>query len=60
MNELTTNRSLVVGTAKLNQHEGILTLKFGSKDMLLWKRGFAFVSIEDERLWIRSRLIWFG
>ena len=49
-------------TAKLNQHiysKGILTSKFGSKDMLLWKRVSAFVSTEDENLWILSRLMWF-
>ena len=41
------------------QHKGILTLKFESKDMLLWKRDSSFVSTEDENLWIASRLIWF-
>ncbi|KAL6068694.1 hypothetical protein STEG23_012534, partial [Scotinomys teguina] len=37
----------------------IWTSKFMSKDTLLWKRGFAFISTEDENLWIASRLIWF-
>ncbi|KAL6084029.1 hypothetical protein STEG23_029944, partial [Scotinomys teguina] len=40
-------------------HVCILISKFGSKDMLLWKRGFAFVFTENENLWIGSRLIWF-
>ena len=44
---------------KVNQHKGILTSKFGSKDMLLWKRGSAFVSTGNESLWIPSRLVWF-
>ena len=39
-------RHLILGTAK----KGILTLKYGSKDMLLWKRGSVFVSTEDENL----------
>ena len=49
-------------TCKLNQHicfKGILTSKFGPKDMLVWKRGSAFVYTEDENLWISSRLMWF-
>ena len=57
-NELTTERHFIVGTAKLNQHKGTLTSKFGSKNMLIWKRDPAFVSTEDEKLWIPSRLIW--
>ena len=60
--ELSTERYFIVWAAKLNQHvyykgKGILSSKFGSKDMLLWKRDF--VSTEDENLWISSRLIWF-
>lgn len=31
-------------------------LKFKSKDMLLWRRGFAFVSTGNEGLWIHSGL----
>ena len=38
--------------------KGILTAKFGSKDMWLWKRGSDFVSTEDEKLWFLSKLIW--
>ena len=38
--ELSTERHFIVWAAKLNQHvyyKGIITSKFGSKDMLLWK-----------------------
>ena len=38
--------TFVLGVAKLNQHrylKDILTSKFESKDIVLWKRGFAFV-----------------
>ena len=49
VNELTAERHLIVGAAKLNQHKGILTSKFGSK-YVAWKRGSAFVSTEDEKL----------
>ena len=55
---LTAERHLFLGAAKLDQHKGTLTLKFGSKDMLLWKRGSDFASTEDENLWIPSRLMW--
>ena len=47
--------------AKPNQnvyYNGILTSEFGSKDMMLWKRGSSFVFTEDETLWIASRPIW--
>ena len=54
---LTAERYLIWGIAKLNQHKGILTSKFGSKDMLLWKRGSAFVPTEDKNQWIPSRLM---
>ena len=41
VNELTAERHLIIRAAKLNQHKGILkTSKFGSKDMLLWNRGY--------------------
>lgn len=60
VNKITAERHLVVGDAKLNQHKGTLTSKFGSMDMLLlWKRGSASVFTEDEKLWIPFRLIWF-
>ena len=62
LNFLTAERHLILGAAKLNQHiyfKGILTLKFESKDMLLWKRDSAFVSTEDENLWIPSKLMLF-
>ena len=48
-------RYLYINAAELihNRYfENILT----SKDMLLWRRGFAFVSTENERLWINSEL----
>ena len=48
-------RYLILGTAK----KGILTLKYGPKDFMLWKRGSAFVSTEDENLRIDSRFMWF-
>ena len=57
--ELTIERHFIVWTVKLNQHKGILTSKFESKDMLLWKKGFSFVFTKDENLWIASRLMWF-
>ena len=50
---------MVLGFTKLNQHKGNLTSKFGSKEMLHWKRDSAFVSTEDENLCIVSRLMWF-
>ena len=62
VSELSTERHFIVWAAKLNQHtyhKGILTSGFESKDMLLWKRGSAFISTEDENLWINSRLMWF-
>ena len=60
--ELSTERHFIVWAAKLNQHvyyKGILTSEFGSKDMVLWKRGSSFVFTEDENLWIASRPILF-
>ena len=60
--ELSTERHFIVWSAKLNQHgyyKGIMTSKFGSKDMMPWKRGSSFVFTEDENLWIASRPIWF-
>ena len=62
VNELSTERHFIVWAAKLNQHvyyKGILTSEFGSKDMVLWKRGFLFVFTEDDNLWIASRPIWY-
>ena len=53
VNELSTERYFTVQAAKLNQHIyfiGILTPEFGSKDIVLWKRGSSFVSTEDENL----------
>ena len=46
VNKLSTERHFIVWAAKLHQHiyfKSILTSKFESKDMLLWKRGFVFV-----------------
>ena len=60
VNELTAERQWVAKAAKLNQHiyfKGILILKYVSKDLLLWKSS-AFVSTEDENLWIASRILW--
>ena len=57
--ELHNKRHFIVWTAKLSHHKGILTSEFGSKDLLFWKRGSAFVSTEDRKLWIPYRLIWF-
>ena len=34
----------------------VFTLKFKSKDMLIWGRGYTFVSTGNESLWIHSRL----
>ena len=51
--EQTPERHFIVQTAMLNQHiyfKGFLTSKFESKDMLIWKRGSAFVSTEDKDL----------
>ena len=48
-------RHLITNAAGLIQHtyfENALISKFKSKDMLLWRRNFAFVSTENERLWI--------
>ena len=59
LNFLIAERDLILGAAKLNQHKGILTSKFESRDMLLCKRVSDFVSTEDENLWIPSRLMWF-
>ena len=53
------SRRLIKNVAELIQSiyfENALTLKFKSKDMLLWRRGFAFVFTGNERLIIHSRL----
>ena len=60
--ELSTEKHFIVWAAKLNQHgyyKGIMTFKFGCKDMLLWKRDSSFVFTEDKNLWIASSPIWF-
>lgn len=54
-NELTDEKNFTVGAAKLTNFKGIVTLKFVSKAMLLWKRGPAFIFTEDEKLWNSSR-----
>ena len=36
--------------------ENTLASKLKSKGMLLWRRDFAFVSTENEKLWIHSEL----
>ena len=60
--ELNTERHFIVWSAMLIQHEyyeAILTSEFGSKDMMLWKRGSSFVFSDDETLWIVSIPIWY-
>ena len=60
--ELNTERYFIVWAAKLIQHvcsKGIMTSRFGSKNMMLWKRGSSFVFTEDETLWIASIPIWY-
>ena len=50
---------LLINAAELIQDryfKNILTSKLKSKGMLLWRRDFAFVSTENERLWIHSEL----
>ena len=52
-------RYLLINAAELihdRYFENTLTSKLKSKDMLLWRRGFAFISTENERLWISSEL----
>ena len=59
--ELSTERHFIIWAAKLNQngfHKGIMTSKFGSKNMMLW-RGSSFVFTENETLWIASIQIWY-
>ena len=55
-------RYLFTNAAELIQHrysENSLTLKFGSKDMILWKGVSFFVFTEDETLFISSIPIWY-
>ena len=52
-------RHLNINAAGLIKHKHFVnasTSKLKSKDMLLWRRGIAFVSTENERLWIYSGL----
>ena len=52
-------RYLLINGAELIQDryfENTLASKLKSKGMLLWRRDFAFVSTENERLWIHSEL----
>ena len=52
-------RYLLINAAELTQDryfENTLTSKLKSKGMLLWRRDFAFVSTENEKLWIHSEL----
>ena len=52
-------RLLFIKAVELTQDkhfENTLSSKLKSKGMLLWRRDFAFVSTENERLWIRSEL----
>ena len=55
----TAKRHLIINAAGLSQHiyfENALISKFKLKGMLLWRRGFAFVSTGNEGLWIHSAL----
>ena len=52
-------RFLFINAAELIQDryfESTLASKLKSEGMLLWRRDFAFVSTENERLWIYSEL----
>ena len=52
-------RLLFIIAAELTQDryfENTLASKLKSKGMLLWRRDFAFVFTENERLWIHSEL----
>ena len=52
-------RYLLINAAKFIQDryfKNTLASKLKSKSMLLWRRGFAFVSTGNERLWIHSEL----
>ena len=55
----TAKRYLFINATELIQDryfENTLASKLKSKGMLLWRRDFAFVSTENERLWIYSEL----
>ena len=57
--EIAAKRYLLINAAELIQDryfENTLASKLKSKGMLLWRRDFAFVSTENERLWIYSDL----
>ena len=50
---------LFINAAELTQEryfENTLASKLKSKGMLLWRRDFAFVFTENEKLWIHSEL----
>ena len=52
-------RYLLINAAEVIQDryfENTLASKLKSKGTLLWRRDFAFVSAENERLWIHSEL----
>ena len=52
-------RHLLINAAELiwdRYFKNTLASKLKSKGMLLWRRDFAFVSTENERLWIYSEL----
>ena len=55
----TAKRYLLINAAELIQDryfENTLTLKLKSKGMLLWRRDFALVFTENERLWIHCEI----
>ena len=52
-------RHLLINAAELIQDryfENTLASDLKSKGMILWRRDFAFVSTENEKLWIHSEL----
>ena len=54
-----TKRYLLINAAELTQNryfENTLASELKTKGMLLWRRDFAFVSTENEMLWIHSEL----
>ena len=57
--QIITFKRNAAGLIKFIYFKNALTSKFKSKDKLLGKRISIFISIENEKLWIPSRLTWF-
>ena len=55
----TTDQRNAAALIQIIYFKNSLTPKFKSKDKLLGKRISNFVSTENEKLWIPSRLMWF-